>query len=133
MRSDFVHKRATYHPLASTLGTIKFVRNFYSRARLLVCMASGFECEKCGIAHKHDEGLDHSLSGTLSSATVALSLDLDYNPDCHCGWHELNADIKKGEMDIDEEVAEFIDYRCKYLLIPDTLEEKLYKQAQTSD
>lgn len=94
-------------------------------------MANGFTCEECGIAHTHDEGLDHSLSGAFSSVTVSLSLDLDYNPDCHCGWHEFNAGIKKGEIDIDEEVAEFVDYRCKYLLIPDSLEEELYQTSQT--
>lgn len=93
-------------------------------------MVDGFKCEDCGIAHKHNEGNDHSLSGAFSSAAVALGLDLDYNPDCHCGWHELNAKIQKGELDVDEVIAEFVEYRCKRLVVPDSVEEELYEPAE---
>lgn len=94
-------------------------------------MDSGFECQSCGIRHSHSEGLDHSLSGAFSQATVVLSLDLDYNPDCHCGWHEFNSRIKNGELNIDEEIAEFVDYRCKRLVIPESVEAELYENLET--
>lgn len=90
-------------------------------------MEDGFTCEDCGIAHSHKKGLDHSLSGAFSKATVVLSLNLDYNPDCHCGWHEFNSKIKKGEVAINKEIAEFVDYRCESLLIPDSVEKELYE------
>lgn len=95
-------------------------------------MDSGFECQSCGIRHSHNEGLDHSLSGAFSKATVALSMDLQYNPDCHCGWHELNARIQKGEIEVDSRIADFIAYRCESLLIPESVEEELYEEPQSS-
>jgi hypothetical protein len=94
-------------------------------------MAEGFKCEDCGIAHKHEEGYDHSLSGAFSLATVVLSLDLDYNPDCHCGWHELNAKIDKGELNVNDVIAEFVEYRCKRLVVPDSVEKEVYESAGT--
>lgn len=70
-------------------------------------MSQGFTCEDCGIGHKHNEGLDHSLKGALSSAALAgIASDLDYNTECHCGWHELNAMIQDGVINVDQEVSE---------------------------
>jgi hypothetical protein len=91
-------------------------------------MSQGFVCNDCGIGHKHNEGLDHSLTGAFSIVAIAsIASEMDYNKECHCGWHEFNSMIQDGEINVDTEVAEFVSYRCKDLLIPTDVENELYK------
>lgn len=89
-------------------------------------MESEFECQSCGIVHSHVEGLDHSISGAFSKAATVMSMNLQYNPDCHCGWHELNAKIQSDKIDMDDVVAEFIEYRCERLVLPASVERDIY-------
>lgn len=89
-------------------------------------MGSEFECQCCGIVHPHVEGLDHSLSGAFSKAAIVMSMNLQYNPDCHCGWHELNAKIQSDKIDMDDVVAEFIEYKCERLPLPASVERDIY-------
>ena len=46
-----------------------------------------FKCAKCGLAHGHDTDKHRASDGF--SMTHEEAADMEFNPNCHCGYNEL--------------------------------------------
>lgn len=62
---------------------------------------SDFKCQKCGLAHGHDTD-KHRASDTFELSHEEAS-DMEANPSCHCGPHELAH--RGSEYGVDESKA----------------------------
>lgn len=62
---------------------------------------SDFKCQKCGLAHGHDTD-KHRASDSFELSHEEAA-EMDFNPNCHCGAHELAQ--RGGDFGVDESKA----------------------------
>lgn len=64
---------------------------------------SSFKCAACGLSHGHDTN-KHRAGDSFEASGKDLAEGMEFNPNCHCGAHELAA--RGSEFGVDEVAAQ---------------------------
>lgn len=81
-----------------------------------------WECESCGMIHSHYRGSHHDLRAMTGGPFFP---DLKYNPQCHCGWHEMVALMDEGIVNPHPTLEAYVRHAVKRLPIPQAVKEDL--------
>lgn len=83
-----------------------------------------WQCDDCGLVHTHYPGFEHSLSG-MAAGPVTVIRELEYNPDCHCGIHELVERYKAGVSALPKPLGEWLIALDQQLALPARVEQEI--------
>lgn len=91
-----------------------------------------FTCSACGIHHCHDkQKKDHTVRHfSVSDDYIA---QMTWEPDCHCGLHELLVDVKQGDVDIPDSEFKKLSDNVHLFPVPQGEKETIYSQLENDE
>lgn len=82
-----------------------------------------WECDACRMQHSHHPD-KHSLRRV--EMPEGYVENMDWNPDCHCGFHEVRRDVVYNGLDLPAETQRKVFNALKAMMVPASTKETIY-------
>lgn len=102
-------------------------------------MGKEYTCNasECGLVHHHNRGFAHDLTD-LDSLDAEFIKQLEFDAQCHCGWHEAYVALQNNEIWLSEEDAKMVTQAATggdgkwahQLVIPENTRGEIYDEER---